>query len=37
MPEVTVTVRWPDGRVEEHYAPSTTSASAPSPETREPR
>jgi uncharacterized repeat protein (TIGR04042 family) len=22
MPEVTVTVRWPDGRVEEHYSPS---------------
>ena len=22
MPEMTVTVRWPDGRVEEHYSPS---------------
>ena len=22
MPEVTVTVRWPDGHVEEHYSPS---------------
>jgi uncharacterized repeat protein (TIGR04042 family) len=22
VPEMTVTVRWPDGRVEEHYSPS---------------
>ena len=22
MPEMTVTVRWPDGRVEQHYSPS---------------
>ena len=22
MPEMTVTIRWPDGRVEEHYSPS---------------
>jgi uncharacterized repeat protein (TIGR04042 family) len=22
MPEMSVTVRWPDGRVEEHYSPS---------------
>ena len=22
MPEMTVTVRWPDGRVEDHYSPS---------------
>lgn len=22
MPEMTMTVRWPDGRIEEHYSPS---------------